>query len=82
LIPANCYCVIAGSSQVETYSTCRVSCYFEFYCCHGQETQVFWRVFGIWIYLHSWKKTQWSHSVFCATLFSLLMLGSWKLRSS
>jgi len=27
-------------------------------------------------------QTQWSHVVFCATLFSVLMLGLWNLRSS
>jgi len=53
--------------------------YFHFYCWHGQETQVFWRLFEIWF---SWKKTQWSHIVLCATLFSVLMLVLWHLRSS
>jgi len=37
------------------------------YCCHGQETQAFWRAFEIWFYLHRWKKKQWSRSVLCAT---------------
>jgi len=50
--------------------------------------QLVWRFFtsGLVFFVHldlaTLEKTQWGHSVFCATLFSVLILTLWNLRSS